>query len=77
MSDTSPADKDESEAEIVSTPNVKLAGILQDESVTDGSTLELDSKSLTELISGGLLISKTIHDFLIGDPNIILFASSC
>ena len=48
MSDTSPADKDESEAEIVSTPNVKLAGILQDESVTDGSTLELDSKSPKE-----------------------------
>ena len=49
MSDTSPADKDESEAEIVSTPTVKLAGILQDESVTDGSTLELDSKSPNEL----------------------------
>ena len=48
MSNTSPADKDESEAEIASTPNIKLAGILQDESVTDGSTLELDSKSLAE-----------------------------
>ena len=48
MSNTSPADKDESEAEIASTPNIKLAGILQDESVTDGSTLELDSKSLPE-----------------------------
>ena len=48
MSNTSPADKDESEAEIASTPNIKLAGILQDESVTDGSTLELDSKSPKE-----------------------------
>ena len=48
MSDTSPAGKDESEAEIARTPNVKLAGILQDESVTDGSTLELDSKSPKE-----------------------------
>ena len=43
MSDTSPSDK-----EIASTPNIKLAGILQDESVTDGSTLELDSKSPKE-----------------------------
>ena len=49
MSDTSPADKDESEAEIANTPKVKLAGILQDESVTDGSPLELDSKSPKEL----------------------------
>ena len=48
MSDTSPAEKDESEAEIARTPNVKLAGILQEESVTDGSTLELDSKPLAE-----------------------------
>ena len=29
------------------------------------------------LISGGLLISQTIYDFLIGDPNIILFVFSC
>ena len=43
MSDTSPSDK-----EIASTPNIKLAGILQDESVTDGSPLELDSKSPKE-----------------------------
>ena len=49
MSNTSPADKDKSEAEIASTPNIKLVGFLQEESVTDGSTLELDSKSLTEI----------------------------
>ena len=29
------------------------------------------------LISGAVIILKTIYDFLIGDPNIILFASSC
>ena len=43
MPDTSPSDK-----EIASTPNIKLVGFLQEESVTDGSTLELDSKSLAE-----------------------------
>ena len=48
MSDTSPTDKGKSEAGIANTPKVKLAGILQDESVTDGSTLELDSKSPKE-----------------------------
>ena len=48
MSNTSPADKDESEAEIASTPNIKLAGFLEEESVTDGSTLKLDSKPLAE-----------------------------
>jgi hypothetical protein len=26
---------------------------------------------------GKVIISKTIYDFLIGDPNIILFASTC
>ena len=55
MSNTSPADKDESEAEIASTPNIKLAGILQDESVTDGSTLELDSKSPKEILRSSFI----------------------
>ena len=49
MSSSSPADKDKSEAEIASTPNIKLADFLQEESVIDGSTLELDPKSLAEL----------------------------
>ena len=54
MSNTSPADKDESEAEIASTPNIKLVGFLQEESVTDGSTLELDSKSPKEGYGGAV-----------------------
>ena len=43
MSSTLPADEHESEAKIPSTPNVKLADVLKNESVIDGSTLELDS----------------------------------
>ena len=37
------ADEDKSEAEIPITPNVKLADFLKEESVIDGSPLELDS----------------------------------
>ena len=48
MSNASPADKDKSKTEIASTSNIKLADFLQEESVTDGSTLELDSKSPKE-----------------------------
>jgi hypothetical protein len=43
MSSTLPAGEHESEAKIPSTPNVKLADFLKEESVTDGSPLELDS----------------------------------
>ena len=48
MSSTSPADEDKSEAEITSTPSIKLAEFLQDDPVTDGSALELDPKSPEE-----------------------------
>ena len=48
MSSTSPADEHKSEAEILSTPTVKLADFLKKESVTDGSTLELDSNPTKE-----------------------------
>ncbi len=48
MSSTSPADEDKPEAEIASTPNIKLADFLQEEPVTDGSALELDPKSPKE-----------------------------
>ena len=49
MSSTSPADEHKSEAEIPSTPTVKLADFLKKESVTDGSTLELDSNPTEEV----------------------------
>lgn len=45
MSSTLPADEDKSEAEIPITPNVKLADFLKEESVIDGSPLELDPNS--------------------------------
>ena len=48
MPNTSPADKDESEAEIASTPNIKLADFLQEESVIDGSTLSSQTKKSNE-----------------------------
>ena len=48
MSSTLPADEHKSEAEIPSTPNIKLADFLKEESVTDGSTLELDSNPTEE-----------------------------
>ena len=50
MSSTLPADEHKSEAEIPSTPNVKLADFLKEESVTDGSPLELDSNPPQELL---------------------------
>ena len=50
MSSTLPADEHKSEAEIPSTPTVKLADFLKKESVTDGSTLELDSNPTEELL---------------------------
>ena len=43
MSSTGPADEHKSEAKIPSTPIVKLADFLKEESVIDGSPLELDS----------------------------------
>ena len=43
MSSTLPAGEHKSEDEIPSTPNVKLADFLKEESVIDGSPLELDS----------------------------------
>ena len=43
MSNTGPADEHKSEDKIPSTPMVKLADFLEEESVTDGSPLELDS----------------------------------
>ena len=46
MSSTLPADEHKSETEIPSTPNVKLADFLKEESVIDGSPLELDPNSL-------------------------------
>ena len=49
MSSTLPADEHKSEAEIPSTPNIKLADFLKEEPVTDGSPLELDSNPLKEL----------------------------
>ena len=48
MSSTSPADEHKSEAKIPSTPIVKLADFLKEESVTDGSTLELVSNPTKE-----------------------------
>ena len=51
MSSTSPADEHKSEAEIPSTPNIKLADFLKEESVTDGSTLELVSNPTKEHLS--------------------------
>ena len=48
MSNTSPADEHKSEARIPSTPIVKLTDFLKEESVTDGSTLELDSNPIEE-----------------------------
>ena len=49
MSSTLPADEHKSEAEIPSTPNVKLADFLKEESVIDGSPLELDPNSPKEV----------------------------
>ena len=48
MSSTLPADEDKPEAEIASTPNMKLAYFLHEELVTGGSALELDPKSPKE-----------------------------
>ena len=48
MSSTLSADEHKSEAKIPSTPIVKLADFLKKESVTDGSTLELDSNPTEE-----------------------------
>ena len=48
MSSTLPAGEHESEAKIPSTPNVKLADFLKEESVTDGSPLGLDSNPTKE-----------------------------
>ena len=48
MPNTSPADEHKSEARIPSTPIVKLTDFLKEESVTDGSTLELDSNPTEE-----------------------------
>ena len=48
MSSTGPADEHKSEAKIPSTPMVKLADFLKEESVIDGSPLELDPNSPTE-----------------------------
>ena len=49
MSNTSPADEHKSEARIPSTPIVKLADFLKEESVIDGSPLELDSNPPKEV----------------------------
>ena len=49
MSSTLPAGEHESEAKIPSTPIVKLADFLKEESVIDGSPLELDSNPPKEL----------------------------
>ena len=48
MSSTSPADEHKSEAEIPSTPIIKLADFLKKEPVIDGSPLELDSNPTEE-----------------------------
>ena len=48
MSSTLPAGEHESEAKIHSTPNIKLADFLKEESVIDGSPLELDPNSPSE-----------------------------
>ena len=50
MSSTLPAGEHESEAKIPSTPNVKLADFLKEESVIDGSPLELDSNPPKEAL---------------------------
>jgi hypothetical protein len=52
MSSTLPADEHKSEAKIPSTPIVKLADFLKEESVTDGSTLELVSNPTKERAYG-------------------------
>ena len=49
MSSTLPAGEHESEAKIPSTPIVKLADFLKEESVIDGSPLELDPNSPKEV----------------------------
>ena len=66
MSNASPADKDKSKAVIASTPNIKLADFLQEESVTDGSTLELDSKSPKEpfFLKFGAMAARVYLGFL-------------
>ena len=50
MSSTLPADEHKSEAKIPSTPIVKLADFLKEESVIDGSPLELDSNPPKEAL---------------------------
>ena len=48
MSSTLSADEHKSEAKIPSTPIVKLTDFLKEESVIDGSPLELDSNPTEE-----------------------------
>ena len=48
MSSALPAGEHESEAKIPSTPNVKLSDFLEEESITDGSPLGLDSNTTKE-----------------------------
>ena len=55
MSSTLPADEHKSEAKIPSTPIVKLADFLKEESVIDGSPLELDSNPPKENKSPSLV----------------------
>ena len=44
--------------------------------IEDGETRPLHGAPFG-LISGAVIISQSIYDFLIGDPNIILFVFSC
>ena len=49
---------------------------LRRQHIEDGETRPLHGAPFG-LISGAVIISQSIYDFLIGDPNIILFVFSC